>query len=143
MKLEDAYKQGKKNTLEHETCLKGSKIAIDAWLNGCSIDLNNTHVINIEGKCLCETDFRILAYRNFKQNQTKSKPLPRQYSILLGTPHLHFFPRKYLFIILFFPTSHFLRIYFKDCAFYRLFVNDCRLAIESSILKNNSEKRTF
>ena len=82
-----------------ETCWKGSKIVIDAWLNGRSIHFNNTHVLK-KGNFLHDTDFRILAYPNFMQLNraiTWNRYLDRipffyKHHICI------LFPRKYLFV---------------------------------------------
>ena len=84
MRPEGGFQGGKSNTFEMYKYVKlsGSNFSAHAWCNIHSIDCNNSRVIDKE-------IFRIRksldSWYTAKTNETdnNSKPLPKQYSILL------------------------------------------------------------
>ena len=81
--LQTRKKEHIRNT---KTYKKGSNIATHAWLNGHSIDFNNAHVID-KGNFRVRKTLESWHTAITKESDNNSKPLPRQYSILLWTSH--------------------------------------------------------
>ena len=83
VKLEGVFQRGKRNTFEmKKMCKTGSNISVHAWRNNHSVDFNNARV-NDKGNFRIRKTLESWHIANTNKADNNSKPLPKQYSILL------------------------------------------------------------